>query len=719
MAKRTQSSSGSIQLALFLIICLILGSAFGLLIASIKNAPAFDDITFDPKMATVVYDVNNKVITRFYVENRTPVPVEKIAPIMRQAIVAIEDTRFYDHHGVDAKAILRAIAADIRHRDMVQGGSTITQQLARNAFLSHDKTFARKFSEAIWAVQIERKYTKEEILEKYLNQIYFGHGAYGIEAASQLYFNKPARELKLHEAALLAGLPKSPYYYSPHVDKDAALRRRNTVLARMAELGTISEEDKEKAQSAPLGVVPLKEKNKNAKAPYFSEHVLKYLLEHYDQSIIFGGGLKIYTTLDLSWQEAAEKALLGNLPNGPTDGNGIMQPQGALIALDPRTGAIRAMVGGRGTDKFNRATQAKRQPGSAFKPFVYTAAIAQGYTPSSVIVDQPITYTTASGTWKPGNYDGKYRGPMTLRAALEQSTNTVAIQLLERVGVDYVIDYAKRMGIESLVEKGWPSDRNLSLALGGLTRGVTPLELASAYGVLANGGIRTWPMSILRIEDRYGNVLESNSPREQRAIPQEVSSVMNNLLEGVVIRGTGRSANIGRAAAGKTGTTNDYTNVWYVGYTPELVAAVWIGNDSQKQPLIFRGTRVGSSVPARIWGQFAKSALAGTRAGRFQTPSSLTESATICTESGKLATANCPHTSEETFLQGQAPTETCWLHGSETFIDGETPPLEEVPETELPPTEEPQAPGGKPIFTEPAAPPGKEPKDNKTNRETN
>jgi penicillin-binding protein 1A len=299
VAKRTQSSSGSIQLALFLIICLILGSAFGLLIASIKNAPAFDDITFDPKMATVVYDVNNKVITRFYVENRTPVPVEKIAPIMRQAIVAIEDTRFYDHHGVDAKAILRAIAADIRHRDMVQGGSTITQQLARNAFLSHDKTFARKFSEAIWAVQIERKYTKEEILEKYLNQIYFGHGAYGIEAASQLYFNKPARELELPEAALLAGLPKSPYYYSPHVDKDAALRRRNTVLARMAELGTISDEDKQKAQSAPLGVVPLKEKNKNAKAPYFSEHVLKYLLEHYDQSIIFGGGLKIYTTLDL------------------------------------------------------------------------------------------------------------------------------------------------------------------------------------------------------------------------------------------------------------------------------------------------------------------------------------------------------------------------------------------------------------------------------------
>ena len=696
MTGRTQSSSGSIQLIVFLAICIVVGSAFGLLMASIKNAPALDDITFDPKMATVVYDANEKVITRFYVENRTPVPLSKVAPIMHQAIVAIEDNRFYDHRGVDAKAILRAIVEDLRQMDLAQGGSTITQQLARNAFLSHEKTFARKLSEAIYAVQIERKYTKDEILEKYLNQIYFGHGAYGIEAASQLYFNKSASDLNLTEAAMLAGLPRSPYYYSPHVDKEAALRRRNTVLARMAELGYITQEEKEKAQKEPIEVVPLKGESKAAKAPYFSDHVLKYLLEHYDQSLVFGGGLKVYTTLDLSWQEAAEKALLKNLPNGPVDGNGLQQPQGALIALDPRTGAIRAMVGGRGTDKFNRATQAKRQPGSAFKPIIYAAAIADGYTPSSMFEDKPLTYTTAEGTWKPSNYDGRYRGPITLREALEQSVNTVAVQVLEQVGVDKTIDFAKRMGITSLVEKGWPSDRNLSLALGGLTRGVTPLELASAFAVFANGGIRTWPMFITRIEDRHGNVLESNTPREQQVISKEVSAIMNSLLTGVVTRRTGRSADIGRPSAGKTGTTNDHTNVWYVGYTPELVAAVWIGNDSQSKPLIFRGSVVRSSLPARIWAQFAKAALAGTAPTKFAQPASLLEKATICVESGKLATANCPQTREETFFQGQAPTEPCWLHSSDFFHQEGLG--EEFPEEQLP--QEEHRSEGRPIFTD-------------------
>ena len=700
MTKPTQSSSGSIQIIIFIMICLIIGSAFGLLMASIKNAPALDDISFDPKMATVVYDTNGKVITRFYVENRTPVPLNKISPVMQQAIVAIEDARFYEHRGVDAKAILRALVADIRHLEMAQGGSTITQQLARNAFLTQDKTFARKFSEAIWAVQIERKYTKDEILEKYLNQIYFGHGAYGIEAASQLYFNKPASQLKLQEAALLAGLPKSPYYYSPHVDKQAALRRRNTVLAEMAEAGYITQEEKTEAQSSPIEVVPLKDQHKKVNAPYFSDYVLNYLLEQYDQSIVFGGGLKVYTTLDLSWQQAAEDALLKNLPSGPVDGNGLKQPQGALVALDPRTGAIRAMVGGRGTDKFNRATQARRQPGSAFKPFVYAAAIADGYTPSSVFLDQPVAYTTSDGKrWSPSNYDGKYHGAMTLREALEKSVNTVAVQLLEQVGVEKVIDYAKRMGITSLVEKGWPSDRNLSLALGGLTRGVTPLELASAYSVFANSGVRTWPMCITRIEDRNGNVLESNAPREQQVISKEVSSVMNNLLAGVVSRGTGRSANIGRTAAGKTGTTNDHTNVWYVGYTPDLVAAVWIGNDSQSKPLIFRGGTVGSSVPARIWALFARKALAGTQPVRFAKPASSTETVTICVESGKLATANCPETREETFFQGQAPTETCPLHREDS-------PLNQQPtDTTLPPEEEEAPPAdSRPVYTDPIVP---------------
>ncbi|HHY46497.1 MAG TPA: penicillin-binding protein, partial [Firmicutes bacterium] len=340
--------------------------------------------------------------------------------------------------------------------------------------------------------------------------------------------------------------------------------------------------------------------------------------------------------------------------------------QGALIALDPETGYILAMVGGRGQDEFNRATQSYRQPGSAFKPFAYIAAIDKGYTPATVMVDSPVQYVM-SGTkkpWAPKNYDNKFRGPMTLREALEQSINVVAVKLLDEVGVDAAMNYAKQMGITSLVESGATNDRNLSLVLGGLTKGVTPLEMAEAYGVLATEGIRCQPMSIIRVEDSNGNVLEENRPQREIVLHEKTAYLVTDMLKGVIERGTGKAANIGRPAAGKTGTTSDNTNAWFVGYTPDMVAAVWIGNDMQMQPLIYKGVRIGSSKAAQIWSVFMKEALKDVPPNDFPVPSGITSGVPICTESGMRATPNCPHVRSEIFAEGTEPQSYCNIHGS-------------------------------------------------------
>lgn len=647
--------------ALVLIGAVIVGTGVGIVAGTLRNAPDLADVKFRPLATSYIYDAKGKVISRLFRENRVPVTLQQIPKNLQNAIVAIEDDGFYKHHGVDIMGIARALVTDALHGGIVQGGSTITQQLAKNAFLTQERTLARKLNELVWAIQIERAYTKDEILETYLNEIYFGHGAYGVEAAAQIYFGKHVSQLDLAESALIAGIPRGPGFYSPYIDMEAAVRRRNTVLNRMAELKYISPAEAAAAKAEPIRTAGLKPSRDQA--PYFVDYVVQYLLGKYSEDQVYTGGLKVYTTLDLSMQKAAEKALVESLPSGGVGKNNLVQPQGALIALDPRTGEIKAMVGGRGTDKFNRAIQAYRQPGSTMKPFVYTAALDRGYTAATIVDDSPVEFPLGAGQppWRPENYDHKFRGPMTIRDAVENSINIVAIKVLSQIGVDTAIDYARRMGITSLVDRGNANDRNLSFALGGLTRGVSPLEIASAYGVLANGGIRVTPIAILRVEDANGNVLEENEPSRSIVLNEQTAYLMTDVLRGVIERGTGKAAAIGRPAAGKTGTTDDNTNAWFVGYTPDLVAAVWMGDDDQSKQLVYRGVRYGSWFTAGIWGKFMKEALKNTPPSDFKAPDGL-ETAVIDTQTGLLATTACTSVREEIFVKGTEPRQYCTLH---------------------------------------------------------
>ncbi|HHV62039.1 MAG TPA: penicillin-binding protein 1A [Firmicutes bacterium] len=664
---RSQDGSILIGLAIFIVLlmCVATGGVIGILAGALKNMPSLEDIEYRPSQTTEVFDANGKLITQFYVENRVWVPLSQIPKDLQHAIIAVEDSHFYEHHGIDVMAIARALLADLRSARKVQGGSTITQQLAKNAFLTHEKTFTRKIQEALYAIQLERRYTKDQILELYLNEIYFGHGAYGVQAAAQIYFGKDVRDLTLAESAMLAGIPRGPSYYSPYENLEAAKNRRATVLARMALLGYITKDQEKRANEAPIVLAGLKPKKHIGR--YFADYVLQQLLARYGQDTVYKGGLRVYTTLDLRLQSIAEKALAQNLPRGKVDSRGLTQPQGALVALDPQTGYIKAMVGGRGEDEFNRAVQSYRQPGSAFKPFVYTAAIDNGYTPATTIDDSPAEFVmTGDKRWAPRNYDNKFHGLVTLRQALEESINVASVKLLDEVGIDTAVRYAKLMGITSLVETGRINDRNLSLVLGGLTRGVTPLEMAAAYAVLANQGIKVTPMAIIRVEDANGNVLERNIPRKEIVLGEATCYVVTDMLRGVIERGTGKAANVGVPAAGKTGTTSDNTNAWFVGFTPDLVAAVWIGNDIQAKPLIYGGVRIGSAKAAQIWGVFIREALQKgiIQPREFPVPSGVVLGVKICKESGLLATPACPATRTEVFVKGTEPTEYCKLHGS-------------------------------------------------------
>jgi penicillin-binding protein 1A len=670
-------------MVLLFVALVLFGSGLGILAGAIKTAPRLSDVQFNSKRATVLYDTNNEVIGRLFTENRQPVSLDNIPKVLQHAVIASEDDHFYEHHGVRPTALLRAVLVDVFSGRKAQGGSTITQQLARNAFLSQEKTFTRKINEIIWAIQIERKYTKDEILETYLNEAYLGHGAHGVEAAAQLYFGKHVSQLNLPEAALIVGLLPAPEAYSPYVDMKAAEWRRGVVLDRMTDLGYITSAEAEAAKNAPIKVVGLK--LSKTKAPYFVDYVTQYLLDRYGESQVYSGGLKVFTTLDLKAQAAAEKALFSGLPGGRTDKNGLTQPQGALLAMDPKTGYIRAMIGGRGEDKYNRATQAYRQPGSTIKPFIYTAAIDRGFTPISMVQDAPIEFQMADGqTWKPQNYDRKFRGPIPLRYALENSINTVAIRLLDQIGIGTAMDYAKRMGITSLVSTGAVNDNNLSLALGGITKGVNLMEMVQAYGVLANQGIKVTPLAVLRVEDKDGRVLEENQTTKDIILSEETAYVTTDMMRGVIERGTGRSANIGRPSAGKTGTTDDSTNAWFVGFTPDLVSAVWIGNDAQSQPL-----SVGSAKSAAIWGAFMRDALSDTPISDFPQPAGVVR-AYVDMDHGTLATDRCPNVRLEVFVTGTEPTQYCTYHGGQPLPP---PPPPEPPATGLPDQNSPGATG--------------------------
>ena len=529
-----------------------------------------------------------------------PVKIDKIPEHLKDAFIAVEDVRFYEHAGVDPKGIMRAVIANITNKGVSEGGSTITQQLAKNAYLTQDRTLKRKIQEVFLALQLERKYTKDEILELYLNQIYFGQGAYGVQAAAKTYFGKNVEDLDLNECAMLAGIPKSPNYFSPLNNLKAAQERKGVVLDQMSKYGYISSSTATKTKAENLNLVKSQPQSDNHFASYFIDYVTQQMIEKYGADAVYQEGLKIYTTLDKDMQQAAEAAMQ-NLPNYSTDGSGNKQPQGALVAIEPSTGYIKAMVGGRGTDQFNRATMAERQPGSAFKPFVFAAALENGLTPSSTVEDKPINI----GGWQPQNYSRNFSGTVTMRYVAEHSLNVPTVRIAQEVGMDKIIYLAEKMGISTFVKEGAANDMNYAVTIGGMTKGVTPLEMTSAYGTFANDGVHVAPVAIVKVVNQKGEVLEEAHPKSEQAIKKTSANELTSMLMGVIARGTGTGANIGRPAAGKTGTTDNYQDAWFVGYVPDLVAGVWVGCDDNSR----MGNMTGGTTPAAIWKAFMSKAV--------------------------------------------------------------------------------------------------------------
>ncbi|MGI6132092.1 MAG: transglycosylase domain-containing protein [Bacillota bacterium] len=672
-------------LALILLVLVGLGMAAGIMAGYLKNAPSVEDVDVEARrvLPTVVYDINGNVLTKLKIEDRQWVRLSDIPQHLIDAVIAVEDHRFYEHHGISVRRILGALWYDIRHLSDDQGGSTITAQLARNVFLSHEKTISRKIWEALYAFQLERRYTKDEILEFYLNWVYFGHGTYGVQAASHLFFGKPVDQLTLGEATLLAGIPKGNELYSPIKNEQTrqnGLNRRKIVLSRMVDVGYITPE-----QAATAADEPLRLASRDGKAAPVSKYVnfmvRDYLLQKYGKDAVYRGGLSVKTTIDQSAQRAAEEALSRLLPTGSTpearkDGSNLTYPQAALVAIDAQTGQIRALVGGRGEDEYNRALKAERSPGSAIKPFVYTAAIDSGYTTTTVVVDEPVEYPSGDGkTWAPKNFNGKFLGPLRLRQALEQSTNIIAVKLTQDLGPAKVISYARKMGITTLVDTGPKNDRGLALALGGLTRGVTPIDMVEAYSSLANAGVKVTPYFILEVRDADGVLLESNVPRREMVLDERTAYIVADMMRGVIYSpsGTAKRADIGRPAAGKTGTADSNTDAWFVGFTPDMVAAVWIGEDTNREMRYPNIGVIGSGKAAEIWGAFMKKALAGAPPRDFAVPEGVLTGVRVCAESGELATSSCPESGiiSEKYIEGTQPVHACSVHSG--FGAFETP----------------------------------------------
>jgi penicillin-binding protein 1A len=563
------------------------------------------------KIASTVYDRSGEPIVSLYAKTRLWAPLEIIPPQLQQAYVATEDSRFYQHKGIDFRGILRAVYQDLKIHKKAQGGSTITQQLVKNLFFSHEKEIGRKVMEMAYAIRIEQQYSKKQILEMYLNSIYLGHGAWGVEAASRVYFGKSVRELTLNEAALLAGLAKSPEYYSPFRNPGAALERRNLVLRLMRKYGYLNEAEWRRNRAKPLQM--LTTPGGAYVGAYFVDYIIDILSRQtsYSEAYIRTAGLKVYTTMDRKIHKAAEQ-VIASLPAGFRDQWGVAQPQGALVAINPENGAVLGMVGGRrfSAAENNRSYQIHRQPGSAIKPFVYAAALEKGWTPETQVMDQPLQIPVNGRIWQPQNYDDKYRGWISLREALEESVNTVAVELVRKLGVENVFALAKRMGLKSLVKGGATNDMGLApLALGGLTKGVTLLELTGAYSAFANEGIYSYPFGILSVYKHNGGLVYRGRVRRRRVIKPGTANELTGMMEGVIQRGTGKRARLNLRAAGKTGTTNGNTNGWFIGYTPKLLAGIWLGNDRANQSLVAQGVALGSGKAAELWGKFMRQVL--------------------------------------------------------------------------------------------------------------
>ena len=688
------------------LVCLLLASGLTLIAVYVQMEPLLSGAlsleSYNPPLVTSILAADGSLIAELYEERRYMVAPSELPPHLIQAFLATEDLRFYEHNGVDIQAIVRAFGRNLLAREIVQGGSTITQQVAKALLLSPKRTYLRKFEEVILAYRIDLALSKDEILHIYLNQIYFGSGAHGVEAAARTYFDKHAKYLTLSEAALLAGLPKAPSRLSPFQDIDAAKERQQHVLSRMSKAGFISDEEAQEAASQPLRL-SRPAHSRSSQFNHFTEEVRRKVEARYGRDMLYKGGLTIHTTLDPKAQRIAERALdqglrelderqkryrpspvnvaRKNWPDvleklayqngelsegkvvtalvtscdslteacdldlgahkavlrgseGESDEASSSRPlrmfrrgdvirvhleklladntwyafpelepgtEGALVAMEPQTGRIICMVGGTDfdTSQFNRATQAVRQPGSAFKPIIYAAALDRGYTEASILMDTPLVRDDNKllEVWKPANFDHRFLGPITFWKALVHSRNLASVKLLDSIGVDYAISYARQLGITSELT---PS---LSLALG--ASGVTPLELATAYIPFANLGERVEPYLIESIYDRNGSLIEEHQVQRERVIPPQTAYIMTNLLEGVVKEGTGTTAkSLGRPSAGKTGTTNELKDAWFVGYTPSTLAAVWLGHDDHNAPL--GDGETGGRAACPVWLYFMR-----------------------------------------------------------------------------------------------------------------
>ncbi|MHA2621558.1 MAG: transglycosylase domain-containing protein [bacterium JZ-2024 1] len=555
---------------------------------------------------TTFYGRGQVLIARLYTINRVPKPLEEISPYIKQAFIAIEDQRFYAHHGVDFKALLRSTWANVRSGRIVQGGGTITSQLARNAFLSHRRTFDRKLREIVLALALEKKYTKDKILEAYLNLIYFGNGVYGVESAAQLYFEKSARDVTLEEAALLAAIPRGPKYYDPYTNPKRARERRDYILKRIAELGMISEKEAERARKKKMVLAPKRALVfGGTEAPYFVAAILNVLKKDYSEEFVYRG-LRIETGLHPRLQRVANRVIAEGLAEAQR--RKLNAHQAALVAMDAETGDVLALVGGSDFLKtpFERITQAHRQVGSAFKPFVYYAALKEGFSPDDTLVDERTRFFVMSGTYyEPKNFDHRYRGVVTLWDALKHSINVVAIKLNDAIGPEKAIEAAHSAGIESLLQPV------LSLPLG--TSEVTPLELTRSFCTIANLGTRVKPRLFTRVLDSRGALLKEIPVVREPALDPDITFTLVQMMKKVITEGTGRGASIGVPTAGKTGTTSDYRDAWFVGFTPRVCATVWFGNDDNT-PM---NRMTGGTLPAPVWRNFMLEAIREFPAGDF------------------------------------------------------------------------------------------------------
>jgi len=621
-----------------------------------------DSAAFRPARTSIVYAADETVLAEWHGEqDRTVIPFDHIPESVRDAVVAIEDERFYAHKGVDAEAILRALRANAESGEYEQGGSTITQQVVKLLFTDGERTLTRKIREALLAYQLETRADKQRVLETYLNLVYFGEGAYGIETAANHYFGKPASELTLSESALLAGIIQSPSRYSPSSNPEAARGRRDIVLGKMRVRGTITPSEESSAVAEDVVLAPTE--TSPVLAPYFVEYVKQSLIERFGSEEVFQGGLRVYTTLDPVLQKRAETSARTNLP-GPSD------PAVAIVCVDHTNGQILAMVGGRDfeKDKFNLAVQARRQPGSAFKPFVLVTALTEGVKPKDVFSAAPYSVEVTDGVWTVQNYENAVTsGSMTLSAATDWSVNAVYARLIMKVGAEDVVKIAKAMGITT------PLDPNPAIALGGLTTGVSPLEMACAYGTIASGGVRRVPTGIVRVTDDLNSVLYQAERADVRAIDEGVAKQASLMLHDVVERGTGQAAKTGGWVAGKTGTTQAYRDAWFVGYSGDLCTAVWVGHpEGQVSMTNVHGIRVtGGSYPARIWKYFMETAVDAhavtPAAPKVQAPAGISGAAmqvriTICTDTFLRANGRCPNTAEINLDPALVPDTVCTVH---------------------------------------------------------